>query len=375
MFARVAPGGALDAAKPIKEGLAQEQVDALLAATGAGEVRRAPGGEHGSSRDPLGRGHGVGAKDRGAGRQLCVVPCGLHLVAGHSCQWQRLHLSQHPGGSTLGGHATQAPLHQHLAATPLTPLGSAPATDTCPCCAPGQFAANSSPAPLPPTPPTHPHFALPPPLTPPAHPPQGDLLLFAAGPAPTVDKALGRVRLYLGKALGLVPEGVDALLWVTDWPLFEWNADENRWGWVRGVKLTVGRQPTTLGRTAAQAGSALQAARCLTCWQCQVPQQAPWRASASHINCVSRSTCLAALHTHANIRRAPSRGGQPACDGIPVSLTTSLGRWEALHHPFTAPNPDSLEAAGGDLTSATALAYDLVYNGTEVGGGSLRIYR
>jgi aspartyl-tRNA synthetase len=56
-------------------------------------------------------------------------------------------------------------------------------------------------------------------------------------------------------------------------------------------------------------------------------------------------------------------------------LTTSLGRWEALHHPFTAPNPDSLEAAGGDLTSATALAYDLVYNGTEVGGGSLRIYR
>lgn len=46
MFARIAPGGALDAAKPIKEGLTQAQVDALLAATGAGEVRRAAAGAH-----------------------------------------------------------------------------------------------------------------------------------------------------------------------------------------------------------------------------------------------------------------------------------------------------------------------------------------
>ncbi|MCO5557234.1 hypothetical protein L7F22_010795 [Adiantum nelumboides] len=46
-------------------------------------------------------------------------------------------------------------------------------------------------------------------------------------------------------------------------------------------------------------------------------------------------------------------------------------RLEALHHPFTAPNPDDM----GDLKTARALAYDLVYNGVEIGGGSLRIYR
>ncbi|XP_057978114.1 aspartate--tRNA ligase, chloroplastic/mitochondrial isoform X2 [Malania oleifera] len=43
----------------------------------------------------------------------------------------------------------------------------------------------------------------------------------------------------------------------------------------------------------------------------------------------------------------------------------------ALHHPFTAPNPEDM----GDLSSARALAYDLVYNGIEIGGGSLRIYK
>ncbi|TAG73560.1 MAG: aspartate--tRNA ligase, partial [Oscillatoriales cyanobacterium] len=46
-------------------------------------------------------------------------------------------------------------------------------------------------------------------------------------------------------------------------------------------------------------------------------------------------------------------------------------RLEALHHPFTAPHPDDI----GDLKTARAQAYDLVLNGTEVGGGSLRIYQ
>ncbi|EEF40324.1 aspartyl-tRNA synthetase, putative [Ricinus communis] len=46
-------------------------------------------------------------------------------------------------------------------------------------------------------------------------------------------------------------------------------------------------------------------------------------------------------------------------------------RLEALHHPFTAPNPEDME----DLSSARALAYDMVYNGVEIGGGSLRIYK
>jgi aspartyl-tRNA synthetase len=48
-------------------------------------------------------------------------------------------------------------------------------------------------------------------------------------------------------------------------------------------------------------------------------------------------------------------------------------RLEALHHPFTAPRPQDL--ASGDLKGALAQAYDLVYNGVEIGGGSLRIYR
>ncbi|KAL4436784.1 hypothetical protein ABPG75_003923 [Micractinium tetrahymenae] len=103
----------------------------------------------------------------------------------------------------------------------------------------------------------------------------GDLLLLAAGPAGRVNRALDRVRLYLGKDLGLIKEGQHSLLWVVDFPMFEWNEEE--------------------------------------------------------------------------------------------------GRLEALHHPFTAPNPEDLES--GDLRNARALAYDLVYNGVEIGGGSLRIYR
>jgi aspartyl-tRNA synthetase len=46
-------------------------------------------------------------------------------------------------------------------------------------------------------------------------------------------------------------------------------------------------------------------------------------------------------------------------------------RLESLHHPFTAPHPEDLD----DLKTARAQAYDLIYNGTEVGGGSLRIYQ
>jgi aspartyl-tRNA synthetase len=50
---------------------------------------------------------------------------------------------------------------------------------------------------------------------------------------------------------------------------------------------------------------------------------------------------------------------------------TDEKRLESLHHPFTAPHPEDI----GDLKSARAQAYDLIYNGTEVGGGSLRIYQ
>ncbi len=101
----------------------------------------------------------------------------------------------------------------------------------------------------------------------------GHLLLFAAADVITVNKTLDRLRLFVGNELGLIDKDKMNLLWVTDFPMFEWNADEKR--------------------------------------------------------------------------------------------------LEALHHPFTAPHPDDI----GDLKTARAQAYDLVLNGTEVGGGSLRIYQ
>ncbi|KAJ9552052.1 hypothetical protein OSB04_016097 [Centaurea solstitialis] len=101
----------------------------------------------------------------------------------------------------------------------------------------------------------------------------GDLILFAVGPCASVNKTLDRLRLYIANMMGLVDNSKHSILWVTDFPMFEWNDAEQR--------------------------------------------------------------------------------------------------LEALHHPFTAPNPEDLN----DLASARALAYDMVYNGVEIGGGSLRIYR
>jgi len=101
----------------------------------------------------------------------------------------------------------------------------------------------------------------------------GHLLLFGAGPADAVNKPLDRLRQVIAQERGLIdPEALN-LLWVTDFPMFEWNAGEKR--------------------------------------------------------------------------------------------------LEALHHPFTAPFPED----AGDLKAARAQAYDLIYNGLEVGGGSLRIYQ
>jgi len=100
----------------------------------------------------------------------------------------------------------------------------------------------------------------------------GHLLLFGAGDTGTVNKTLDRLRQAIGRELGLIDATQTNLLWVVDFPMFEWNAEEKR--------------------------------------------------------------------------------------------------LEALHHPFTAPH-----SADTDLKTARAQAYDLVYNGFEVGGGSLRIYQ
>ncbi len=101
----------------------------------------------------------------------------------------------------------------------------------------------------------------------------GHLLLFGAGDTATVNKSLDRLRLFIAQEMGLIDNEQVNLIWVTEFPMFEWNADEKR--------------------------------------------------------------------------------------------------YEALHHPFTAPYPEDIK----DLTTARAQAYDLVYNGIEIGGGSLRIYQ
>lgn len=100
-----------------------------------------------------------------------------------------------------------------------------------------------------------------------------DLILFAVGHHASVNKTLDRLRVYVAHELGLIDHARHSILWITDFPMFEWNDSEQR--------------------------------------------------------------------------------------------------LEALHHPFTAPNPEDMN----NLASARALAYDMVYNGVEIGGGSLRIYK
>jgi len=51
------------------------------------------------------------------------------------------------------------------------------------------------------------------------------------------------------------------------------------------------------------------------------------------------------------------------------------GQWTYMHHPFTRARPEDLDRLESDPASVRAIAYDLVLNGNEIGGGSLRIYR
>ena len=103
---------------------------------------------------------------------------------------------------------------------------------------------------------------------------EGDLLLLAADDAKVAAEVLGGLRVRLAARFGLIPEGVNELAWIVDWPLFEWNAAE--------------------------------------------------------------------------------------------------GRWDPLHHPFTSP---AGELDPDDPGTARALAYDVTWNGVELGGGSIRINR
>jgi len=58
-----------------------------------------------------------------------------------------------------------------------------------------------------------------------------------------------------------------------------------------------------------------------------------------------------------------------------VEWSDDEGRWEALHHPFTSPSEASLALLRDNPAAARARAYDVVLNGVELGGGSIRINR
>jgi len=57
-----------------------------------------------------------------------------------------------------------------------------------------------------------------------------------------------------------------------------------------------------------------------------------------------------------------------------VEWNAESSRWFAMHHPFTAPKPDEMHLLETDPGSVHANAYDMVINGVEVGGGSIRIH-
>ena len=58
-----------------------------------------------------------------------------------------------------------------------------------------------------------------------------------------------------------------------------------------------------------------------------------------------------------------------------LEYNDELGRYQAMHHPFTMPMEEDLEFLGSDPGRVRAEAYDIVLNGTELGGGSIRIHR
>ncbi|ENZ9220352.1 aspartate--tRNA ligase [Enterococcus hirae] len=104
----------------------------------------------------------------------------------------------------------------------------------------------------------------------------GDILLFGADTKEIVAATLGAIRTRLGKELGLIDESKFNFLWITEWPQFEYSAEE--------------------------------------------------------------------------------------------------GRYVSAHHPFTMPKEEDLERLSTDPASVYAEAYDIVLNGYELGGGSIRIH-
>ncbi len=104
----------------------------------------------------------------------------------------------------------------------------------------------------------------------------GSTVLFGASEPELVSRVLGALRLHIGRELGLIDDTAWKFCWITDFPMFEWDAD--------------------------------------------------------------------------------------------------LKRWDAVHHPFTRPNLEGEALLDTDPGAAKAIAYDLVGNGVELGGGSFRVH-
>jgi len=58
-----------------------------------------------------------------------------------------------------------------------------------------------------------------------------------------------------------------------------------------------------------------------------------------------------------------------------VEWNEDENRWDAMHHPFTSPKPEDVDRMESDPASVRANAYDVVLNGMELGGGSIRIHQ
>jgi aspartyl-tRNA synthetase len=67
---------------------------------------------------------------------------------------------------------------------------------------------------------------------------------------------------------------------------------------------------------------------------------------------------------------------EPSSEAVAAGdVAVGAGAWTAVHHAFTSPKPESLDTFDSDPGSALAYAYDIVCNGNEIGGGSIRIHR
>ncbi len=67
---------------------------------------------------------------------------------------------------------------------------------------------------------------------------------------------------------------------------------------------------------------------------------------------------------------------EPASQAVAAGdVAVGSGAWTAVHHAFTSPKPQSMDTFDTDPGSALAYAYDIVCNGHEIGGGSIRIHR